>query len=95
METDSKLSDLASFVKRYPQTCLNVKVSFKPSLDEIKDVQHAIEEVRKLLGDTGRVLIRYSGTENICRIMVEGPKQKQVNQMAISIAQVVQKEIGA
>ena len=43
----------------------------------------------------GRVLVRYSGTENICRVMVEGPKQKQVQQMALSISNIVNEEIGS
>jgi phosphoglucosamine mutase len=95
IETDSKLSDLASFVKRYPQTCINVKVASKPPLQDLALVQTAITQVEKTLADSGRVLIRYSGTENICRVMVEGPKQKQVQQMATSIAAAVQNEIGA
>lgn len=94
IETDSKLSDLASFVKRYPQICINIKVSSKPALDSVPYLKEAIQEVEKTLGDTGRVLVRYSGTENICRIMVEGSKQKQVAQLADSIAAIVRKEIG-
>lgn len=94
METDSKLSDLAAIVTRYPQTCINVKVKSKPPLTDLKKVQEAIANVEKQLGDSGRVLVRYSGTENICRVMVEGPKQKQVQQMATSISNIVNEEIG-
>lgn len=94
IETDSKLSDLASVVSRYPQTCINVKVNSKPPLNELKKLQEVITTVENSLGDTGRVLVRYSGTENICRVMVEGPKQKQVQQMALSISHVVSEEIG-
>lgn len=94
LSTDSKLSDLAAIVKRYPQTCLNVKIVSKPPLEVLKDVQTAIKDVEKILGGSGRVLVRYSGTENICRVMVEGPKQKQVNQLASTIAQAIQKNIG-
>lgn len=94
METDSKLSDLAAVVTKYPQACINVKVKQKPPLNDLKRVQEAIVNVEKQLGDTGRVLVRYSGTENICRVMVEGPKQKQVQQMASSISHVVSEEIG-
>ena len=54
-----------------------------------------VKQIERALGDSGRVLVRYSGTENICRVMVEGPKQKQVQQMANSIASVIQSEIGA
>lgn len=95
IETDSKLSDLATVFKRYPQACINVKVGSKPSLDSLDIVNSAIEHVEKTLGDSGRVLVRYSGTENICRVMVEGPKYKQVNQMAQLIANAVEQAIGA
>lgn len=94
-ETDSKLSDLASLVKRYPQSCVNVKVSSKPPLETLKQMNEQVKEVEKALGTSGRVLVRYSGTENICRVMVEGPKHKQVQQMAKTIASSIQSEIGA
>lgn len=95
IETDSKLSDLASIVKRYPQACVNVRVTSKPPLETLTQMNELVSEVEKALSDSGRVLVRYSGTENICRVMVEGPKLKQVQQMAKSIAGAVQKEIGA
>lgn len=95
IETDSKLSDLATIVKRYPQACVNVKVSSKPPLETLKETIHLIHEIEKALGDSGRVLVRYSGTENICRVMVEGPKLKQVQQMAKTIAQSIHAQIGA
>jgi phosphoglucosamine mutase len=94
IETDSKLSDLASFVQRYPQTLVNVKVQSKPPLNTLKSVQDSITQVEKALGNSGRVLVRYSGTENICRVMVEGSKQKQVVQLANTIASAVKQEIG-
>jgi phosphoglucosamine mutase len=94
IETDSKLSDLASIIKRYPQACISVPVSSKPVLSELKKTNHVIKEAETTLGSSGRVLVRYSGTENICRVMVEGPKQKQVNQLANSIADAVNEEIG-
>lgn len=94
METDSKLSDLASIFTRYPQACVNVKVLNKPSLDTLSSVKEAKSQVENALAGSGRVLIRYSGTENICRVMVEGPKYKLVHQWANSIAQAVQNEIG-
>ncbi|MEI8365364.1 MAG: phosphoglucosamine mutase [Parachlamydiaceae bacterium] len=94
IETESKLSDLAAIFKRYPQACINVKVKSKPPLNTLNEVQEIIHEVEALLGDSGRVLVRYSGTEDICRVMVEGAKQKQVNQMANSIALVIGKLLG-
>lgn len=95
IETDSKLSDLASFVQRYPQVCLNIKVKSKPPIDAISGLPEAIAQVESLLGDAGRVLVRYSGTEKVCRIMVEGTKQKQVLQLANMLAMVVREKIGA
>lgn len=94
IETDSKLSDLATIFKKYPQAIVNVKVTSKPSLETLLLVKEAKENAEKMLADCGRVLVRYSGTENICRVMVEGPKYKQVQQMAQTIAAAVQNEIG-
>ena len=94
IETDSKLSDLASMFRRYPQACVNVKISSKPPLETLTQVKELISKTEKSLTDKGRVLVRYSGTENICRVMVEGPKQKEVNEMAKTIAKAVKKEIG-
>jgi len=95
IETDSKLSDLAAIFTRYPQAVVNVKVNTKPPLDTLSAVNQARQNVEKTLGDSGRVLVRYSGTENICRVMVEGPKFKQVHEMATAIATAVESEIGA
>jgi len=94
IETESKLSDLASIFKSYPQACVNVKVKSKPPLASLDALQDGIREVETALGDSGRVLIRYSGTEDICRVMIEGPKQKLVNQMANSLAGIIDKLIG-
>lgn len=94
IETDSKLSDLATVFKRYPQACINVRVASKPPLEKMSKVKEAVAQVEKNLNDSGRVLVRYSGTENICRVMVEGPKQKQVQQMAQTIANAIENEIG-
>lgn len=94
IETDSKLSDLATIIKRYPQACINVKVTSKPPLDVLTKTNEKIKETEKALANAGRVLVRYSGTENICRVMVEGPKLKQAQQLAQSIADIVNEEIG-
>jgi phosphoglucosamine mutase len=94
IETDSKLSDLSALVKRYPQACVNVRIGSKPPLEDLKKVKEAIIYVEGSLSDCGRVLVRYSGTENICRVMVEGPKQKQAQEFAEMIAAAIQNEIG-
>lgn len=94
IETGSKLSELAQLFKRYPQICINIKISSKPAFDTINGLQKAIDEVEEHLGESGRVLVRYSGTENICRVMIEGPKRAVIQQFAMSIANVIRKQIG-
>lgn len=86
IETGSRLSDLCSMFHKYPQVCLNLKVDRKPPLETLPMTQAAIRDIENTLGSGGRVLVRYSGTENICRIMVEGHKQKQISQYAAEIA---------
>lgn len=94
IETDSKLSDLASIYKKYPQSIINVKVSAKPPLESLSEVRKATEKVEQSLIGSGRVLVRYSGTEDICRVMVEGPTQKLVDQFAQTVASAVKSAIG-
>lgn len=95
LETDSKLSDLAAFVQKYPQVCVNVKVKSKPALESLASVQAAIAKAESALNKSGRILVRYSGTEMLCRVMIEGIEIKQVTQLAKSIAKAVEAEIGA
>jgi phosphoglucosamine mutase len=94
IETDSKLSDLASIVKRYPQALLNVKVSSKPPLETLSRLTEEIKKIEEQLGNSGRVLIRYSGTENICRVMIESPKQKHAWSLAHALGEVIKEELG-
>jgi phosphoglucosamine mutase len=94
IETDSKLSDLSTIIKRFPQAILNVKVSKKPPLSEFKSIQKAIKDAENQLGENGLVLVRYSGTESICRVTVQGSKQKQVHQLAEMIAQEIKQVLG-
>lgn len=95
IETGSKLSELACCFTRYPQMSVNVRVSSKPALDSIDGLKEAIQEVEKALHGTGRVLVRYSGTENICRVMVEGPKRSIIQQHVTQLANIIKKRIGA
>lgn len=94
IESESTLSDLAACVKKFPQTLVNVPVKKKTPLEQLKQIQRAIQEVEAELGDQGRVLVRYSGTEDVCRVMVEGPKKHQVDHLAALIVQAVEKELG-
>ena len=66
----------------------------KPPLNSIQPLQDAIQEVEADLGTKGRVLIRYSGTQPICRVMVEGPTEELTTKLAESLAQTVKDTIG-
>ncbi len=88
------LSELSSAMTALPQILKNIKVREKRDLDEIPNVKKAITSVEERLTDQGRVLIRYSGTENLARVMIEGPDQKEINEMAETIAGEIEKELG-
>ncbi len=94
IETDSRLSDLTAFVQRFPQICINVPVSSKPPLEDLEEVTKEIEKVKGILKDDGRVFVRYSGTEPLCRVMVEGQNQKNVTELAERIAEKIREAIG-
>ena len=94
VETGKPLSELASVVTKYPQKLINVKVANKPPLETLEEVQEAIMSGEHKLQDKGRVLVRYSGTEPKCRVMVEGEEQALVDQIADEIASVITHHIG-
>jgi phosphoglucosamine mutase len=80
------LSELSRVMTRTPQVLVNVKVARKRPLDELADVQGLIRRVETDLGDEGRVLVRYSGTEAKARVMIEGPDQARIQAQAEEIA---------
>ncbi len=88
------LSELAAIVPINPQLLINIEVKTKPELSLLPEVQSAIRTVEQELGDTGRVLVRYSGTQQICRVMVEAPTRNLTENYCKKIAEVVQKIIG-
>ncbi|MBN1571312.1 MAG: phosphoglucosamine mutase [Acidobacteria bacterium] len=88
------LSELAKIMALSPQKIINVDVKDKPPLDKIPELQKAIKEAEAELGDKGRVLIRYSGTQSMCRVMVEGPAQELTDRLTKMLADMVKKCIG-
>lgn len=93
IESKRSLSDLASGFVRYPQILLNVRVASKPPLDSIEPIKTAIEAVETQLADNGRLLVRYSGTENLARVMIEGQDETVIRQQAESLAQIIKENI--
>jgi len=88
------LSGLARILALSPQKIINVNVGGKIPLEEIPDLQKAIRTAEAELGNKGRVLIRYSGTQSMCRVMVEGPTEQMTDRLAAALAEQVQKSIG-
>jgi phosphoglucosamine mutase len=87
------LSELATCMQLYPQTMVNVSVSKKPPLETIPSIQKKIEWANATLGKQGRVLIRYSGTESLCRVMVEGRDEDQINEIASALATCIESHL--
>ena len=83
------LSELGRVFQRAPQRLINVDVASKPPLDTIPEIQEADAAARSELGDQGRTLIRYSGTQSMCRVMVEGPSEAIVDRLANTLAEIV------
>ena len=92
--TDKSLLDLAQAMTAVPQVLLNVKVATKPDLDTVPELQQAIRDSEQRLNGSGRVLVRYSGTEPLLRVMVEGERDDQIRDVANRLVEVVKAHIG-
>ncbi len=90
---EKPLSELARVMKVFPQMLINIDVRRKPEIKTVPSIMEAVREVEKALGDRGRVLVRYSGTQNMCRVMVEGPTKKETERHCRRIAEAVKKAL--
>ncbi len=83
MKEESKpLSELANIISIFPQVLLNIPVSSKPDIDKIPELYDAVKHVKNILKEKGRVLVRYSGTQPVCRIMVEGESYDEIEKLS-------------
>jgi phosphoglucosamine mutase len=89
-----ELADLADDLKTYPQVLLNIRVSEKKDLAEIPEAAAVMTKIEEQLGSNGRLLVRYSGTEPLLRVMLEGQDLQQIDRWAHQIADAVNKAIG-
>jgi phosphoglucosamine mutase len=89
------LSELAKIMKVFPQMLINVNVKSRPEIETVPEIMTAIRDVERRLGGQGRVLVRYSGTQNMCRVMVEGPTPEETERCCREIAGVVDKTLNA
>ena len=92
-ESGKKLSELACQLRLFPQVLLNVKVENKRPFESLPAVSQAVARAEEALRGRGRVLLRYSGTESLARVMVEGEEAAMVERLAGDIAAVVEKEL--
>jgi phosphoglucosamine mutase len=92
--TGKKLSELTQVMTSLPQVLVNVRVRKKTDLKEIAPIKEIIARVEAELGDKGRVLVRYSGTEPLVRVMIEGEDQGRIDVLAEQVAGAVQEHLG-
>jgi phosphoglucosamine mutase len=88
------LSELARQMDIFPQKLINIDVQSKPDIAAIPRIMEVIKQVEEELRDEGRVLVRYSGTQNMCRVMVEGPTLEVTERYCVQIADIVKETIG-
>lgn len=83
------LSELAAGMTTFPQTLVNVPITSRKPMEEMSGVSQAIQRAEQEFGERGRVLVRYSGTEFLARVMVEAENEDTINRIAESIAEEV------
>lgn len=91
LEKNKPLSELSKLLTPFPQKLINVHVERKVPFSQVDSIQKAVEEAEQSLGKKGRVLLRYSGTESVARVMVEGDNQELVEKWAADLAWEVEK----
>ena len=93
-EENRPLSELSRTMTVFPQVLLNIDVQKKPAIESVPEIVAAIRSVEERLGEKGRVLVRYSGTQPLCRVMVEGPDERETRHYCQQIADAVKIALG-
>ena len=89
LKSGKQLSELAAQMHVLPQKLINIDVQRKPDIATVPQIVEAIKQAESELKDEGRVLIRYSGTQNMCRVMVEGPTRETTDRHCAQLAEIV------
>jgi phosphoglucosamine mutase len=92
-DTGRSLGELTSGYTRFPQVLLNLRVTRKTPVDEVPAIAGAMREVEGMLAGEGRLLVRYSGTEPLLRVMIEGRDQAQIHAWAERIVDAARAEL--
>ncbi len=93
LEKNRPLSELSRLLQPFPQRLINVHVEKKQPFSEVLTIQKAVQDAEQKLGKTGRVLLRYSGTEPVARVMVEGENETLVEDLVIQLAREVEESL--
>ncbi|HEX8736497.1 MAG TPA: phosphoglucosamine mutase [Pyrinomonadaceae bacterium] len=93
-ESGKTLSELTAGFVRFPQILVNVKVKEKRPFSDVGEISTISKQVETELGQKGRLLLRYSGTENLARVMIEGENQNQIESQAHRLAEVIKASLG-
>jgi phosphoglucosamine mutase len=94
VEEQRSLSELAGRFKRYPQFTINVNVKRKPPFESVPAIKEAIAALEQEMDGKGRLLVRYSGTENKARVMIEGQDETAIRRQAEELARIIMEQIG-
>ncbi len=94
VQKQRRLSEIRRVVRPYPQVLINVSVRHRKDLNQVGPVSKIMGEISDKLGDNGRLLVRYSGTEPLVRVMVEGEEESVVQAYAEEVADALQVHIG-
>jgi phosphoglucosamine mutase len=94
-ETGQPLASLAECMRKFPQILRNVPVATKPPLESLTGLPGRVRELEGEMNGAGRILVRYSGTEPLARVMIEGPDDERIRVMAEELAQLIHTAIGA
>jgi phosphoglucosamine mutase len=93
-EKRKAFSQMLNGFTRYPQVLVNVKVREKQPFESVPKISDAAREIETQLDGSGRLLLRYSGTENLARVMIEGKDQAEIERQANSLAEVIRTSLG-
>jgi phosphoglucosamine mutase len=93
-EAGRPLHELTAGFQTFPQILVNVKVKVKRPFTDVASIRDAALALETRLGSRGRLLLRYSGTEPLARIMIEGESQSEIEKWADELAEVIEKSLG-
>jgi phosphoglucosamine mutase len=94
-ESGETLSSLIKNFKRFPQILINVEVRNKVPFEEVPEITEALDKVKREIGQEGRILLRYSGTENLARVMIEGKDEERIRSQAEFIAEIIRNSLNS